>query len=388
MYLNGVMLISAVLEFGTLDFAPGNDLPYTLFLPSYAAVAHYHGLIPGPGAGGGARRGGGVRGRPLPAMHLPRATGCRRRPGRGARPARGADRTVRGLRRPGGPADRAHPVLHRAAAVAPPGRRPAGRALHRLGRGRRPARSSTDDPSFRAIIGPYTAALNHYVRAELELPQRPAVRDHQQPRRPRTGPSRSSRTATSRVADKLAEAMRANPHLKVHVASGHYDGATPYFATEHSLGQAADPGRTARQHRTSLLPGGPHDVRPRADAGAAVRGPRGLRPGSLEPVTALPEVAKTTTRYLEADRQGPAGSGDRSLPDGVGAARRLPPGVPRLHALLATGNIVSKTAAGEHALTVVPTWTALITRCLTHRSGHPSPSQSPTPNQQSPTAAK
>ncbi|QNE21881.1 DUF4111 domain-containing protein [Kribbella qitaiheensis] len=46
-------------------------------------------------------------------------------------------------------------------------------------------------------------------------------------------------------------------------------------------------------------------------------------------------------------------------------------GVPRLHALLATGNIVSKTAAGEHALEAFPEWTSLITRCLRHRAGHP-----------------
>lgn len=46
-------------------------------------------------------------------------------------------------------------------------------------------------------------------------------------------------------------------------------------------------------------------------------------------------------------------------------------GVPRLHALLATGNIVSKTGAGEHALTSFPAWTELITRSLVHRSGHP-----------------
>ena len=29
--------------------------------------------------------------------------------------------------------------------------------------------------------------------------------------------------------------MRANPHLRVHVACGYYDGATPYFAAEHDL---------------------------------------------------------------------------------------------------------------------------------------------------------
>lgn len=42
MYLNGVILVSAVLNFQTIDFAEGNDLPYSLFLPTYAAAAQYH----------------------------------------------------------------------------------------------------------------------------------------------------------------------------------------------------------------------------------------------------------------------------------------------------------------------------------------------------------
>ena len=45
LYLNGLVLISAVLEFGSLDFTAGNDLPYSTFLPTYAAIAHYHGLL-------------------------------------------------------------------------------------------------------------------------------------------------------------------------------------------------------------------------------------------------------------------------------------------------------------------------------------------------------
>src|SRR5262249_2907767 len=40
MYLNGLVLISAALDGGTLEFATGNDLPYPLFLPTYAAIAH------------------------------------------------------------------------------------------------------------------------------------------------------------------------------------------------------------------------------------------------------------------------------------------------------------------------------------------------------------
>jgi carboxypeptidase C (cathepsin A) len=44
--LNGIMLISAVLNFGTISFDRGNDLPYILFLPTYTATAWYHKKLP------------------------------------------------------------------------------------------------------------------------------------------------------------------------------------------------------------------------------------------------------------------------------------------------------------------------------------------------------
>jgi len=40
--LNGIVLVSTVLNFETLAFARGNDLPYVLYLPSYTATAWYH----------------------------------------------------------------------------------------------------------------------------------------------------------------------------------------------------------------------------------------------------------------------------------------------------------------------------------------------------------
>ncbi len=46
--VNGVTLISSVLDFGTLSPTPGNDLPYELWLPSYAAVAFYHHKLTAP----------------------------------------------------------------------------------------------------------------------------------------------------------------------------------------------------------------------------------------------------------------------------------------------------------------------------------------------------
>jgi carboxypeptidase C (cathepsin A) len=42
LFLNGIMLVSSVLNFQTLEFEIGNDLPYILFLPTYTATAWYH----------------------------------------------------------------------------------------------------------------------------------------------------------------------------------------------------------------------------------------------------------------------------------------------------------------------------------------------------------
>jgi carboxypeptidase C (cathepsin A) len=44
--LNGIVLISTIMNFETTDFAAGNDLPYIMFLPSYAATAWYHKKLP------------------------------------------------------------------------------------------------------------------------------------------------------------------------------------------------------------------------------------------------------------------------------------------------------------------------------------------------------
>ncbi|HEX7342505.1 MAG TPA: peptidase S10 [Rhodanobacteraceae bacterium] len=40
--LNGVIMCSTGLDFLTIDNAPGNDLPFISYLPSYAAIAWYH----------------------------------------------------------------------------------------------------------------------------------------------------------------------------------------------------------------------------------------------------------------------------------------------------------------------------------------------------------
>src|SRR5215470_4243623 len=42
MYLNGIILISSILNFQTTEFDTGNDMPYQLILPTYTAIAWYH----------------------------------------------------------------------------------------------------------------------------------------------------------------------------------------------------------------------------------------------------------------------------------------------------------------------------------------------------------
>jgi carboxypeptidase C (cathepsin A) len=232
MYLNGLMLISVVLDFVTLDFQPGNDLPYVLFLPTYAAIAHYHG-----------RHGD----RPL-AEVLAEAEEFAARDypwalSRGARLST-ADRaaTVDRLARLTGLdpdyVDRVELRIEHVrffTELLRRQRRTVGRLDGRFagwdedyGREHWSA-----DPSYHAILGPYTAAVNQYLRTELgyanDLPYEVLSRRVQ----PWSFKDFEGRYVN--VSSRLGAAIRANPHLRVYVAAGYHDGATPYLATEHTL---------------------------------------------------------------------------------------------------------------------------------------------------------
>jgi carboxypeptidase C (cathepsin A) len=90
-----------------------------------------------------------------------------------------------------------------------------------------------------AITGPYASALNHYLHAELgyhnDLPYEVLSE------RVRPWSYKEFENAHLSVSGKLAAAMRANPNLKVHFASGYHDGATPFFGTEHVIAHLAIP---------------------------------------------------------------------------------------------------------------------------------------------------
>lgn len=234
LYLSGLMLISSVLNFQTLEFEPGNDLPYMLFLPSYTATAFYHGAL-APALQGdlgaalaeaerfalGPYASALLRGSALPDDERARvAGGLARLTGLSEAYVARCDLRVRD--------DRFVKELLRGA----------GRTVGRLdsrfqGVDRDAAGERAEaDPSLAAIVGPYTAAINDYLRSDLkfesDLPYEILTE--------RVHPWRSDHeNKYIDVAETLRAAMTRNPHLRVHVASGYYDLATPYFATDYTL---------------------------------------------------------------------------------------------------------------------------------------------------------
>ena len=89
------------------------------------------------------------------------------------------------------------------------------------------------DASYSAIQGPFTAALNSYVRSEPQY-------ENDRPYEILTGRVHpwSFASATNRYADvagTLRSAMTENRSLHVLVCSGYYDGATPFHAATYTI---------------------------------------------------------------------------------------------------------------------------------------------------------
>lgn len=239
LYLNGLGLVSTVLDIGTIDFNEGDvDLASALFLPTYACYASYHGLL-------GDRPFEQVRAEAeaFAAEEYPRALAAGHRLSaeeRASAIARLAALT--GLSEQWLDQTDMRIEAHRFFAQL---LRDRGQVVGRLdGRftGWDPdgARERPEtDPSYSAIHGPYAAALNHYVRDELgyesDLPYEVLTG------RVMPWSFRDFEGRHVSVADRLAQAIRTNPHLRVQIACGYFDGATPYFAVEHSIAHLALP---------------------------------------------------------------------------------------------------------------------------------------------------
>jgi carboxypeptidase C (cathepsin A) len=232
---NGILLVSSILNFQTARFTRGNDLPYPLFLPTYTATAWYHKKLPSD-----------LQGKPLRAVldeveafaggdyPVALAKGDALAPADrkalAARLARYTGLDAAWIER----ADERIEIQHFCRELLASERKNVGRIDSRFtgdnesGIAERP----DFDPSIAAIVPPYTAAFNQYVRADLgyksdltyyvlgggignpwEFPQ----------------------NSFADTSGALRSAFAKNPSMRLFVASGHFDLATPHFATRYTL---------------------------------------------------------------------------------------------------------------------------------------------------------
>ena len=107
------------------------------------------------------------------------------------------------------------------------------------------------DPSLSAIRPPYTSTFNNYVRGELgyktDLEYYILGEGITSPWE--WGPS-SSREGFPDTSDDLRSALSKNSYMRLFVASGYFDLATPYFATQYTLDHM---GFDAKQHARITL---------------------------------------------------------------------------------------------------------------------------------------
>jgi len=234
--LNGIVLISTVMNFQTLRFANNNDLPLVLILPSYATTAWYHKKLSPE-----------MQGKPV------------------AQVAKEAENFA---------ANEYMPAMLRIDALSPQEkqnlldkfsqftglskdfvdknnfrieldkfnkelmrdrRRTTGRLDSRfLGIDRDAGGEGPDsDPSMNAIRPPYTAVFNDYVRRELGYK---SDTEYYILGGGITAPwNWNTNNGYADTSIPLKDAMAKNPYMRIFIACGYYDMATPFYAAEYTV---------------------------------------------------------------------------------------------------------------------------------------------------------
>lgn len=243
---NGVMLISSVLNFETLEFTPGNDLPYILFLPSYATTAWFHKKL-GPDLQDFQKMRSEVEQWAATGYAEALAKGDRLTPDeRNAaidRMARYTGLSKIYLDQANLRVDEPHftkELLRDEKLIT-------GRLDSRFTGTDRSLLSETPsyDPSQSAIRPPYTAMFNQYVRTELGYKSDLEYYILGGGFGFNEWNWGSARSGFPDTAQALRDAFEKNPYMKLFVSSGYYDLATPYYATQYTLNHM---GLDAKQH--------------------------------------------------------------------------------------------------------------------------------------------
>jgi carboxypeptidase C (cathepsin A) len=246
MYLNGLVLVSGVLDFGTIRADTGNDLPFALILPAYTAAAHFHQKLPADlqadldkalaesrafahGEFATALQAGAALtpdARKKIVAELVRLTGLA--------PSVIEDNNLR--------VDESvfrKQLLHAEGLVL-------GAYDARLtGRdGDAASPYAGIDPSSAAVFGPFSACMNAYVRDELKF-------ENDLPYEFLKGmPSwnYNVRNSFPNAGERLAAAMNINPHMKILVLGGRCDLVCPIDTMHHSLDHVS----LAETYRTNI----------------------------------------------------------------------------------------------------------------------------------------
>jgi carboxypeptidase C (cathepsin A) len=255
--LNGVCLVSAALDFSALEFQWGNDFPHAIYLPSYVAVAAYHGVTkPGdPDAAIASARRVAVN-EYAPALFAGSALEASAIDAMAARLAEltGLSKTwivQQGLR-----IDIARftkELLRDRGQVV--GRLDARFVGHDVDAG---SGEMQADPSFSAPYGPYRALMSDYLRRSLGVTddREYEILSFKVNEAWKWEVPKGRSGGYVNVVGELRRAMLDNPHLRVMFANGLYDLATPFYANEHAarhLGHEAHVLRNVREH---LYPAG------------------------------------------------------------------------------------------------------------------------------------
>lgn len=244
---NGIVLLSTILDFDlSIDQPnenPGSNLPYALALPSYAAVAWYHGKLSGPSRLGPLLRQvqSWAMGPYLSALDSGNALARTQERRVAAQMSRYTGLSARYILkanlRVSGPEFEHRLLLSRGESTGRLDGRFAGPVLDEL------AQMPAYDPEIAAIASAYVSATNRYLRDALRfgkghvyrfLPER-VGNDWNYLHTP-PGGSTPAFTATNVMPD-LAAAMTLDPDLRVMVNAGYFDLATPYFAALYQMHQ-------------------------------------------------------------------------------------------------------------------------------------------------------
>jgi carboxypeptidase C (cathepsin A) len=241
--LNGVLLISTIMDFSLESDTEGNEMQFVILIPSMAATAQYHNKA-GTGISTeafveqarafaiGPYASALLKGKALPEteraairQQLASFTGLSEAYLENANLRVNANRFYKELLR------------DRGLTIGRLDSRYTGTDYDKAGE------TPDNDPSFYGIDAAYPAAMNTYVRGDLAL--KGIDRDYVS-----IGGvgewdwklgSRRDEQAYITVAPYLSRALRENSRLKIFVGQGYYDFATPFFAAEYSLGRPGFP---------------------------------------------------------------------------------------------------------------------------------------------------